>query len=384
MFHKLLMNFVWWANRKDIEGRNVFQGGFLGLDTIGVFDRGSELPDGSHLEHSDGTAWMGTFCLNMLTVALELARHDRTYEDMATKFFEHFLYITEAMNNIAGEGIALGDEHDEFFYDVLHCGSGQSRRIPLRSMMGLIPLCAVTTIEPAVLDALPDVKRHMAWFLENRPHLARLVSRWNEPGLGEQRLLAILRGHRMKRVLSRMLDESEFLSPHRVRALSRSYADHPYIFEMGGARHVVEYWPAESQGELFGGNSNWRGSVWFPVNYLIIESLQQFHRYYGDDFKVECPTGSGQYLSLRQIAAELSGRLEGIFLRSQDGRRPVFGSHETFQRDPAWCDNILSHEYFDGDTGMGIGASHQTGRTALVADLILKLGEARRAAIQSP
>jgi hypothetical protein len=377
MFHKLLMNFIWWVNRKDLEGRNIFQGGFLGLDNIGVFDRGAPLPDGSHLEQSDGTAWMGMFCLNMLTIALELALHDRAYEDMATKFFEHFLYITAAMNDIAGEGIALWNDQDEFFYDVLHCGRGETRQIPLRSMVGLIPLFAVTTIEPAVLRALPEFKRHMEWFLEHRPHLARLVSRWQEPGLGERRLLAILRGHRMKRVLRRMLDETEFLSPYGVRALSRGYADQPYVFEMGGARHVVQYWPAESQGELFGGNSNWRGPVWFPVNYLIIEALQQFHHYYGDDFHVECPTGSRQYLTLRQIADELSQRLARIFLRDEEGRRPVFGGQEKFQRDPYWRDNILFHEYFHGDNGSGVGASHQTGWTALVAELIQQQGEAR-------
>ncbi len=377
MFHKLLMNFMWWVNRKDFEGRNIFQGGFLGLDNIGVFDRGAPLPDGGHLEQSDGTAWMGMFCLNMLTIALELAVHDRTYEDMATKFFEHFLYIAAAMNHVAGEGIALWDDHDDFFYDVLHCGQGVSQQITLRSMVGLIPLFAVMTIEPTVLDALPDFKRHMEWFLEHRPHLAKLVSRWDEPGVGERRLLAILRGHRMKGVLRRMLDDSEFLSPHGVRALSSVYAQHPYVFEMGGVRHVVRYWPAESQGELFGGNSNWRGPVWFPVNYLIIESLQQFHHYYGDEFKVECPTGSGQLLTLGQIADELSSRLIRIFLRDKNGQRPVFGGQDTFQRDPYWRDYILFYEYFHGDNGAGIGASHQTGWTALVAKLIQHQGEER-------
>jgi hypothetical protein len=370
VFHKLLMYFIWWVNRKDTEGRNIFQGGFLGLDNIGVFDRSVPLPDGGRLEQCDGTAWMGMFSLNMLTIALELARHDGAYEDIATKFFEHFLYIAGAMNDIAGKGIELWDDQDEFFYDVLQSGRGDSRQIRLRSLVGLIPLFAVTTIEPVVLDAMPDFKKHLEWFLEHRPHLARLISRWYEGGKGERRLLAILRGHRMKRVLRRMLDETEFLSPYGVRALSRSYLEHPYVFDMGGARHVVQYWPAESQGDLFGGNSNWRGPVWFPANYLIIESLQQFHLYYGDDFKIECPTGSGHYLTLRQVADELSQRLIRIFLRDQDGRRPGFGAYEVFQSDPYWRDYILFHEYFHGDNGAGLGASHQTGWTALVANLI--------------
>jgi hypothetical protein len=313
---------------------------------------------------------MGMFCLNMLTIALELAPHNQAYEDMATKFFEHFLYIAGAMNDIAGKGIELWDDQDEFFYDVLQSGRGDSRQIRLRSFVGLIPLFAVTTIEPGVLDALPDFRKHLEWFLEHRPRQADVVARWYEPGEGERRLLAILRGHRMKRVLSRMLDETEFLSPYGVRALSRSYAENPYVFDMGGARHVVQYQPGESEGDMFGGNSNWRGPVWFPANYLIIESLQQFHHYYGDDFKVECPTGSGQYLTLTQIADVLSRRLIRIFLRDQDGRRPVFGGQEIFQRDPYWRDYIWFHEYFHGDSGAGLGASHQTGWTALVAKLI--------------
>lgn len=377
VFHKLLMNFIWWVNRKDVKGRNVFQGGFLGLDNVGVFDRSAPLPDGGHLEQCDGTAWMGMFCLNMLTIALELACKDRAYEDIATKFFEHFLYIAAAMNNIAGKGIALWNDEDEFFYDVLESSDGDSQQIRLRSLVGLIPLFAVTTIEPAMLDKLPEFKRHLEWFLEHRPQLARLVSRWYEPGMGERRLLALARGHRMKRVLRRMLDPNEFLSPYGVRALSRAYAEHPFVFDMGGTRHVVEYWPAESRGELFGGNSNWRGPVWFPVNYLIIESLQQFHHYYGDDFKIECPTGSGRYVTLWQTADELSQRLMRIFLRDEDARRPVYGEEATFQSDPYWRDCIPFHEYFHGDTGAGLGASHQTGWTALVTKLIQQQGEQR-------
>jgi len=379
-FHKLMLNFTWWVNRKDAEGHNVFQGGFLGLDNVGVFDRSQPLPTGGHLEQSDGTAWMGMFSLNMLTIALELACHNRAYEDIATKYFEHFLYIADAMNNIAGEGVALWDEQDEFFFDVLHLESGELVPLRTHSMVGLIPLFAVTTIEPALLDKLPEFRERLEWFLEHRPYLASLVSRWNEAGSGERRLLALLRGHRMKRVLRRMLDESEFLSPYGVRSVSRYHAERPYVFELGGEQFTVEYLPAESNSGLFGGNSNWRGPVWFPVNYLIVEALQQFHHYYSDDFKVECPTGSGQFLTLNQIADELSRRLIGIFTRNSDGRRAVFGGNETLQHDPHWRDYVPFYEYFHGDNGAGIGASHQTGWTGLVAKLLQQQGERRGAA----
>jgi hypothetical protein len=375
VFHKLLLNFTWWVNRKDEEGNNVFQGGFLGLDNIGVFDRSAPLPTGGHIEQSDGTSWMGMFCLNMLTIALELACHNRVYEDIATKFFEHFLYIAEAMNNIAGEGIDLWDDEDEFFYDVLHIDQGDNRPLKIHSMVGLIPLFAVTTIEPALLDQVPEFRERLEWFLEHRAHLAKLVSRWQEPGLGERRLLAICRGHRMKRVLRRMLDETEFLSPYGVRALSRYHAEHPYTLDLDGARYTVEYLPAESNSGLFGGNSNWRGPIWLPVNYLLIESLQQFHHYYGDDFKIECPTGSGQYRTLNDVADELSRRLMGLFLRDGAGRRAVFGGQEQFQTDPHWRDYIPFHEYFHGDTGAGVGVSHQTGWTGVIAKLIQQQGE---------
>jgi hypothetical protein len=370
VFHKLLLNFTWWVNRKDTEGNNIFEGGFLGLDNIGVFDRSAPLPTGGYIEQSDGTSWMGMFCLNLLTIALELAVHNRVYEDIATKFLEHFLYIAGAMHDIAGEGIALWDDEDEFFYDVLHIGHGNSRRLKVRSMVGLIPLCAVMTIEPALLDQLPEFRRRLEWFLKYRPQLAGLVSRWYEPGMGERRLLALLRGHRMKRVLRRMLDESEFLSPYGVRALSRYHHDHPYILEFNGMRYAVEYQPAESTSGLFGGNSNWRGPVWFPVNFLLIEALQQFHHYYGDDFKIECPTGSGQYLTLIEVADELSRRLIRLFTRDEQGRRAVHGGQPTLQHDPHWRDHVLFYEYFHGDNGAGIGASHQTGWTGLVAKLI--------------
>jgi len=377
MFHKLLLNFTWWVNRKDAEGLNVFQGGFLGLDNIGVFDRSAPLPTGGRIEQSDGTSWMGMFCLNMLTIALELALQDPAYEDISLKFFEHFLYIADAMNNIAGEGIPLWDEEDEFFYDVLHLESGDNLSLKLRSMVGLIPLFAVTTIEPALLEKVPEFKRRLEWFLEHRPDLSKLVSRWEESGMGERHLLAILRGHRMKRVLSRMLDESEFLSPYGVRALSRIYAENPYVLNLDGAQYSVGYLPADSNSGLFGGNSNWRGPIWFPVNYLIIEALQQFHHYYSDDFKVECPTGSGQFLTLEQIADELSNRLIRIFLRDENGHRAVFGGQDTFQNDPHWHDYIPFYEYFHGDNGAGVGASHQTGWTGLVTKLIQQQGEHR-------
>ncbi|MFN8475744.1 MAG: glucosidase [Anaerolineae bacterium] len=378
VFHKLLLNFNWWVNRKDAEGHNIFQGGFLGLDNIGVFDRSAMLPTGGHIEQSDGTAWMGMYCLNLLTIALELACRDRVYEDIAVKFFEHFLLIADAMNNIGGEGIALWNDEDEFFYDVLHLEEqGHSIPLKVRSMVGLIPLFAVTTMEPWRIEKLPEFKQRLEWFLENRPHLARLVSRWQEPGMRETRLLAILRGHRMKRVLRRMLDEAEFLSPYGVRALSKHHELYPYQLHSDGMNYVVRYLPGESDSGLFGGNSNWRGPIWFPVNYLIIEALQQFHHYYSDDFRVEHPTGSGQFVSLNDIADDLSERLIRIFLHDEHGRRPVFGTQEVFQGDLHWRDYVLFHEYFHGDSGAGVGASHQTGWTGLVAKLIQQQGERR-------
>jgi mannosylglycerate hydrolase MGH1-like protein len=375
MFHKLMLNFTWWVNRKDAEGLNVFQGGFLGLDNIGAFDRSASLPTGGTIQQSDGTSWMGMFCLNMLTIALELATKNATYEDIATKFFEHFLYIAEAMNNIAGEGISLWNEEDEFFYDVLHLGHSMNIPLKTRSMVGLIPLFAVTTIESGLLERVPDFKRRLEWFLEHRPDLAKLVSRWQEMGMGERRLLAILRGHRMKRVLYRMLDENEFLSPYGVRAVSHIHVEKPFEIHLDGNVYRVPYLPAESDSGLFGGNSNWRGPIWFPVNYLIVESIQQFHHYYSDDFLVEFPTHSGNKFTLDQIADELSHRLINIFLRDESGRRAVFGGNETFQNDPHWRDYIPFHEYFHGDNGAGIGASHQTGWTGLVAKLIQQQGE---------
>jgi hypothetical protein len=373
VFHKLMLNFTWWVNRKDAQGRNVFQGGFLGLDNIGVFDRSAPLPTGGYINQADGTAWMAMYSLNLMRIALELARHNRVYEDIATKFFEHFLHIAEAMTRIGGDGTGAGlwDEQDQFFYDVLNTPGDQLIPLRVRSMVGLIPLFAVETIDEAILEELPDFAARLRWFLEYRPELAALVSRWQEPGMGERRLLSLLRGHRMKRLLTRMLDETEFLSDYGVRALSRHHEAEPYVFEVMGRPLTVRYQPAESDSGLFGGNSNWRGPIWFPVNYLLIESLQKFHHYYSDDFRVECPVGSGRHLSLAEVAEELSRRLSRIFLRDTHGRRAVFGSSEKLQRDPHFRDLILFHEYFHGDTGRGVGASHQTGWTGLVAKLLM-------------
>jgi hypothetical protein len=374
VFHKLMLNFTWWVNRKDAEGNNVFQGGFLGLDNIGVFDRSAPLPTGGYIEQSDSTSWMAMFCLNLMTIALELAQTNPAYEDIAIKFFEHFLYIADAMNNLGGKGIPLWDEEDEFFYDVLRLPDHSNMTLKVRSFVGLIPLFAVEILEPQLLEKLPAFNRHTQWFLDNRPDLTRLVSRWYEPGLGERRLMTLVRGHRMKRLLRRALDPAEFLSDYGIRALSRYHADQPYILRLDGGEYRVHYEPAESRSGLFGGNSNWRGPIWFPLNYLLIESLQKYYRYYGDDFKVECPTGSGQYLTLSQIADELSRRLIRLFLRDPAtglaGGRPVFGGQERFQRDPHWRDYLLFYEYFHGDNGAGLGASHQTGWTGLVASLI--------------
>ena len=370
VFHKLMLNFTWWVNRKDEDGRNVFQGGFLGLDNIGVFDRSAPLPTGGHIDQSDGTAWMAMYSLNLMRIALELAEANHVYEDIATKFFEHFLAIADAMASHCGHGAGLWDEADGFFYDTLHLPDGSETRLKVRSLVGLIPLFAVEVIDTAVLRKLPEFATRLRWFLDYRPDLARLVSRWQEPGTGERRLLSLLRGHRMKCLLRRMLDETEFLSPHGVRAVSRAHAAQPYVLEHDGHRFGVGYVPGESDGSLFGGNSNWRGPVWMPVNYLLVESLREFHRYYGDDFTVECPVGSGRNLSLREVAEELSRRLGRLFLRGADGRRPCFGDAALHQDDPHFRDHLLFHEYFHGDTGRGVGAAHQTGWTGLVALLL--------------
>jgi len=374
VFHKLLLNFTWWVNRKDAEGKNVFQGGFLGLDNIGVFDRSAPLPTGGHIEQSDGTAWMGMYCLNMLAIALELARDDPSYEDVASKFFEHFVYIAHAMDDRGHEGLSLWDETDGFYYDVLHA-DGHHQPLKVRSLVGLVPLFAVETLEPAVVDALPGFKRRMQWFIDNRPELRDHVQLTTGPDGGTRRLLSIVSRDQLPRVLRFMLDEGEFLSPHGIRAISRYHAEHPFVFRLGEAEHRVDYEPAESSSGLFGGNSNWRGPVWFPMNYLLIESLQKFHHFYGDALTVPFPTGSDRHLDLWDVAAEISRRLTRIFLRNADGRRPVHGGAEKFQTDPHWRDLLLFYEYFHGDNGAGIGASHQTGWTALVAKLLQQSGE---------
>jgi hypothetical protein len=374
-FHKLLLNFTWWVNRKDPEGMNIFEGGFLGLDNIGVFDRSAPLPTGGRLEQSDGTSWMAMYTLNLLAIAMELAEHDSAYEDVASKFWEHFLYIAHAMNNRGSDGLALWNDEDGFFYDVLRLPDGERRALKIRSMVGLIPLFAVETLEPELLDRLPGFKRRLEWFIDNRPDLISNVACMRTEGRAERRLLSIVSADQLRSVLRIMLDEREFLSSHGIRALSREYKSRPYVVVVDGQEHRVDYEPAESSTGLFGGNSNWRGPIWFPVNYLIIESLQRFHHYFGDDFTVECPTGSGTMLTLWQVAEELSHRLSQIFLRADDGRRPVYGSSATFQQDPHWRDLILFHEYFNGDDGSAVGASHQTGWTGLVAKLLQQSGE---------
>jgi len=374
IFQKLMLNFTWWVNRKDADGLNVFQGGFLGLDNIGVFDRSAPLPTGGLIEQSDGTSWMGMYCLNMLAIALELAKENPAYEDVASKFFEHFVYICDAMNNLGGENIELWDNQDGFFYDVLSLPNGQRRPLKVRSMVGLIPLFAVETLDAALIDKLPGFKRRLQWFIENRPELSEHIETESTDD-GPRRFLSLVNRHRLKRVLRYMLDENEFLSPYGIRALSRYHAEHPYKLGVNGAQYRVDYEPAESSTGLFGGNSNWRGPIWFPVNFLLIESLQKFHYFLGDSYKVECPTGSGKTANLWQVAGEISQRLTRIFSRGADSRRPVFGGTEKFQNDPNWRDLIPFHEYFHGDNGAGIGASHQTGWTALVAKLIQQYGE---------
>jgi hypothetical protein len=370
VFQKMLLTFTWWVNQKDADGRNLFQGGFLGLDNIGCFNRDAPLPTGGHISQSDGTSWMAMYALNLLTIALELAQHNDAYEDMAIKFLEHFLYIAKAMAEMGKQGVGLWDEQDGFFYSLLNLPNGEDVPLKVRSIVGLIPLFAVTTLEPDVLAKLHNFRARMEWFLNHRPDLAKLVSRWYEPGMGERRLLSLLRGHRMKALLKRMLDPAEFLSDYGVRAVSRYHLEHPYIFWFNGTPLTVDYEPAESRSRLFGGNSNWRGPIWFPVNFLIIESLQKFHHYYGDDFKIECPTGSGQFVTIDQVAEQISNRLCRIFLKDGKGLREVNALYPKFQQDPHFRDCVNFYEYFDGDTGRGVGASHQTGWTGIVAKLL--------------
>jgi hypothetical protein len=375
IFQKLLLNFTWWVNRKDSEGRNVFQGGFLGLDNIGVFDRSAPLPTGGHIEQADGTGWMAMYCLNLLAIAMELASEDPSYEDVASKFWEHFLYIANAINHLGSDGTGMWSEEDGFFYDVLHMPDDGHVPLKVRSMVGLIPLFAVETIEPRICDKLEGFKRRLEWFVEHRKDLTHNVACMHTPGEGDRRLLSIVDSDQLRKILRVMLDEREFLSPYGIRAISRIHHEQPYVLRANGMEYRVDYEPGESSTGLFGGNSNWRGPIWFPVNFLLIESLQKFHHYLGDEFKVECPTGSGQLMTLWEVAAELSRRMTRIFLKGSDGRRPVHGANRLYHEDPNWQDLILFYEYFHGDNGSGVGASHQTGWTGVVAKLLQQSGD---------
>jgi hypothetical protein len=377
-FQKLLLNFTWWVNRKDAEGHNLFSGGFLGLDNIGVFDRSKPLPTGGHLEQADGTAWMAFYCTTMLAMALELAREDVGYEDMASKFFEHFVAIADAMNTLGGTG--LWDDQDGFYYDHLHA-DGLQVPLRVRSLVGLVPLFAVEVLEDDVIDQLPGFKKRLGWFLENRQDLARHISYMQSAGDGGHghRLLAIPSRDRLLRVVRCLLDETEFLAPGGIRSLSRYHRDHPYVLQLDGLEHRVEYTPAEAGSGLFGGNSNWRGPIWFPMNYLIVEALERYHHFYGDSARVECPTGSGRFVTLKGAADEIASRLSRIFLPDASGRRPCHGQDARFAEDPHWRDLLLFHEYFSGDTSRGAGASHQTGWTALAARFLEDRARARSA-----
>ncbi len=382
-FQKLLLNFTWWVNRKDLDGRNLFSGGFLGLDNIGVFDRSKPLPTGGYLEQADGTAWMAFYCSTMLSMALELAREDPSYEDMASKFFEHFVAITDAMNKLGGSG--LWDDEDGFYYDQLHV-DGKGIPLKVRSMVGLLPLIAVEVLEQRTIDRLPGFRKRMDWFLKHRPDLARHIS-YMEPSESKghtHRLMAVPSRERLERVLRYLLDEKEFLSPYGLRSLSKVHAEHPYEFRSNGDVYRVDYAPGEGTTTLFGGNSNWRGPVWFPLNYLLVEALERYHHFYGEDFKVECPTGSGVFLTLREVAQELSIRLARLFLRDPEGRRPCFGADARFATDPHWKDLLWFHEYFHGDDGRGQGASHQTGWTALAVRCLESLARRREESDDSP
>lgn len=369
-FHKLIFNFTWWVNKKDTEGRNIFQGGFLGMDNVGVFDRSKPLPTGGFIDQSDGTAWMAMYALNMMRIALELARSNPVYQDVASKFFEHFLAIADAMTEHAGSGRGLWNEEDGFYYDELNLPDGHQIHLKVRSMVGLIPLFAVETLDPQILNQLPDFKARLESVFQNKPWLANLVNSWTIPGLGERRLFSLLRGNRIKRVLKRLLDEKEFLSPYGIRSLSKSHELEPYKFQVHNHTYWVHYTPGESDSGMFGGNSNWRGPIWFPMNYLLIESLQKYHHYYGDQLKVECPTGSGRLMTMEQVAEELSRRLNRLFLTDSSGQSPSIVWPESIRSDPYFAGLPLFHEYFHGDSGEGLGASHQTGWTALVAKLM--------------
>jgi Glycosyl hydrolase family 63 C-terminal domain len=373
-FSKLMLNFSWWVNRKDRFGKNLFEGGFLGLDNIGVFDRSAPLPTGGHLEQADGTAWMALFCQNMLEISVELAAEDSFFEDMAIKFADHFLWIAHAMNQLGNDG--MWDEEDGFYYDVLRLPDGGASRLKVRSMVGLLPICAVSVIEPWQRERVPRVAKVLLERMERMPELLKSIHPTGAAhlGYGERGIAALVGPERLRRILSRMLDENEFLSPYGIRALSRAHDQHPYVFNVGGQEYRVNYLPAESDTGMFGGNSNWRGPIWMPVNALLIRALMSYYLYYGDSFKIECPTGSGKLMNLFEVAKEISTRLTRIFLRDENGHRPVHGGTEKFQSDPHWKDYILFYEYFHGDNGAGLGASHQTGWTGLVAKLIELFG----------
>lgn len=371
MFHKLLINFTWWVNRKDVEDNNIFEGGFLGLDNISAIDRSTPLPQGGVMEQADATSWMAMYALNMLHISLELCDYNKTYTEMTTKFFEHFLYIAGAMDTMGENENGLWDEEDEFFYDQVRLPDKSVTKIRVKSMVGLIPLFAVEVITKETLDKNPVFAQRMEWFLNHRPDLASLVSRWYEGGKEDKHLLSLLRGHRMKRLLCRAFDETEFLSAYGIRSLSKKHENHPFFIHGESPEEAVHYLPGESDSGMYGGNSNWRGPIWFPMNYLIIESLRKFHFFYSDDFKIEYPANSGSYLSLKDAGTELAGRLLQLFLKGKDGNRPVFGENKKMQTDPHFNQYILFHEYFHGDNGKGLGASQQTGWTGLIANLIM-------------
>jgi hypothetical protein len=366
-FNKLLLNFTWWVNRKDPNGKNVFEGGFLGLDNIGVFDRSAPLPTGGHLEQADGTAWMAFYCQVMLQMSLELAEYDHVYEEMAIKFAEHFYWIASAMSGGSEGGYKMWDEEDHFFYDVLCLPDGQTTLLRIRSLVGILPLCAATVLPPVIEQRYPELLKRVRGFLADHPELAEGMAPKNEAGAF---MLSIMDEKKLRYVLEKMLDEKEFLSPYGIRSISRYHAEHPYIFYVKGQEYRVDYWPAESESGMFGGNSNWRGPIWFPINALIVRALHNLHLYYGDNFKVECPTGSGNLMTLGEVASEIANRLTNIFVRDENGKRALYGYNDKFQKDTNWSDYLLFYEYFHGDNGSGVGASHQTGWSGFVAALI--------------
>jgi hypothetical protein len=377
IFQKLALNFTWWVNRKDPRGDNIFGGGFLGLDNIGVFDRSAPLPTGGYLEQADGTAWMAFYCQCMTQIAIELALHDSKYEHMVLKFYKHFAWLSLAMGDVGHE--SMWDEEDGFFYDVLRTPDGTATRLKVRSLVGLLPLCATTVFHGQVREHLPMVVDKLQKFLDDHPQFAQSLSLESllRDGAGGTRLADVMGEKQYRRVLARMLNEAEFLGPHGIRSISRYHLEHPYEFNAGGKEFSVKYVPAESDSGMFGGNSNWRGPVWMPINGLIIRSLINLYEYYGPDFQVECPTGSGKLMNLFEIAQEIGNRLIGTFLRGKDGQRPVFGGAEKFQKDPHWRDCVLFYEYFHGDNGAGLGASHQTGWTGIIANLIRLFGQVK-------